>query len=50
MIYDVDPWTTVKELKIERLRDVLPLHHASLTLTDEELKAFFITHTDNKIG
>jgi hypothetical protein len=49
-IYNTDPWTNVKKLKTERLRDVLPLHHASLTLTDEELKDFFHHSSDDKIG
>ncbi|KAF9889846.1 hypothetical protein FE257_006936 [Aspergillus nanangensis] len=40
----------VKTLKMERLRDSLPLHHAALTLPDEELNAFFATHADDKIG
>lgn len=35
---------------MERLRDALPLHHAALTLTDEELQDFFVTHADDKIG
>ncbi|CRL31324.1 EF-Hand 1, calcium-binding site [Penicillium camemberti] len=50
MIYEADSWTNVKELKMERLRDVLSLHHASLTLTDKELRAFFIAHANDKIG
>lgn len=50
VIYENDHLTKVKELKMERLRDALPLHHASLTLTDEELRAFFMTHADDKIG
>mgnify|MGYP002718747107 CR=1 FL=1 len=50
MIYEADSWSKVKELKMERLRGLLSLHHASLTLTDEELRAFFITHADDKIG
>lgn len=35
---------------MERLCDALPLHHAALTLTDEELNVFFMTHADDKIG
>lgn len=50
VIYETDRFTEVKELKMERLRDALPLHHASLTLTDEELRAFFVTHADDRIG
>lgn len=34
---------------MERLRDALPLHHAALTLTDEGLKAFFVSHANDKI-
>ncbi|KAJ5179433.1 zinc knuckle transcription factor [Penicillium capsulatum] len=50
VVYETDRLIKVKELKMERLRDALPLHHASLTLTDEELRAFFVTHADDKIG
>lgn len=50
LIYETDNSTEVKKLKMERLRDALPLHHAALILTDEELKAFFVTHADDKIG
>ncbi|KAJ5737473.1 uncharacterized protein N7483_002598 [Penicillium malachiteum] len=39
-----------KRLKLERLRDVLPLHHAALTLPDEDLQSFFVAHIDVKIG
>lgn len=35
---------------MERLRDVLPLHYAALTLIDEELKTFFTAHADEEIG
>ncbi|KAL2871683.1 uncharacterized protein BJX67DRAFT_389187 [Aspergillus lucknowensis] len=42
--------TNVKKVKMERLRHTLPLHHAALTLVDEELKTFFATHADDKIG
>jgi hypothetical protein len=48
--YYTDPFTEGKDLKMGRLRDTLPLHHAALTLTDQELQAFFITHTDDGIG
>ncbi|KAH2824777.1 hypothetical protein KXW08_007487, partial [Aspergillus fumigatus] len=41
VIYETDRFTEVKKLKMGRLRDALPLHHAALTLTDEELNAFF---------
>lgn len=50
VIYETDCFTEVKKLKMGRLRDALPLHHAALTLTDEELKAFFVTHADDEIG
>ncbi|KAJ5959832.1 zinc knuckle transcription factor [Penicillium vulpinum] len=50
LIYETDRSIEVKRLKIERLREPLPLHYAALTLTDEELKAFFITHATDKIG
>ncbi|OQD86705.1 hypothetical protein PENANT_c007G03009 [Penicillium antarcticum] len=50
VIYESDPFTKVQEPKLERLRDAMPLHHAALTLTDEELQAFFVTHADDKIG
>lgn len=45
-----DPFTDVKKLKIERLRDALPLHNAASTLTDKELKDFFMAHADDKFG
>ncbi|KAJ5346725.1 hypothetical protein N7541_009207 [Penicillium brevicompactum] len=35
---------------MKRLRDALPLHHASLTLADEALRAFFNTHADEEIA
>lgn len=50
VIYETDRFTEVKKLKMGRLRDALPLHHAALTLTDEELNAFFVTHADDEIG
>ncbi|KAJ5263953.1 hypothetical protein N7478_011558 [Penicillium angulare] len=50
LIYEEDHSTKVEELKMERLRDALPLHHAALTLTDEELQDFFVTHADDRIG
>ncbi|KAG2418849.1 hypothetical protein HFD88_001951 [Aspergillus terreus] len=50
VIYEADRSTEVKKMKMERLRDALPLHHAALTLMDEELKTFFATHADDKIG
>lgn len=40
----------MKRLKIDRLRDSLPLYHAALTLTDEELKAFFVFYTSDEFG
>ncbi|CBF78433.1 predicted protein [Aspergillus nidulans FGSC A4] len=43
-------FTEVEKIKLERLRDTLPLHHAALTLGDNELKAFLMTHVDNNIG
>ena len=49
-IHGPDPSTQAKKPKMERLRDALPLHHASLTLPDEELRAFFVTHADDKIS
>ncbi|KAJ5098833.1 hypothetical protein N7532_005834 [Penicillium argentinense] len=50
VIYERDHVTDVKKMKMERLRDALPLHHAALTLMDEELKIFFATHADDEIG
>ncbi|KAJ9297976.1 hypothetical protein DTO271G3_4197 [Paecilomyces variotii] len=50
IIYETDLFVDVKKLKTERLRDALPLHHAALTLDDDELEAFFVTHADDKIG
>lgn len=50
VIYETDGFTELKILKMGRLRDALPLHHAALTLTDEELKAFFVSHADDEIG
>jgi hypothetical protein len=50
VIYETDRFTEVKKLKIGRLHDTLPLHHAALTLTDEELNIFFMTHADDEIG
>jgi hypothetical protein len=50
VISEIDRFTAVKKLKIDRLRDALPLYYTVLTLRDEELKAFFATHTDDKIG
>ncbi|KAF4181095.1 hypothetical protein CNMCM8060_009741 [Aspergillus lentulus] len=50
VIYEADRFTGVKKTKMERLRDALPLHHAALTLMDEELKTFFATHADDEIG
>ncbi|XRM39503.1 hypothetical protein ABZX51_002854 [Aspergillus tubingensis] len=35
---------------MDRLRDSLPLHHAALTLMDEELKAFFVFHASDELG
>jgi hypothetical protein len=50
VIYETDHFTEVKKLKMGRLYDVLLLHHAALTLTDEELNTFFMTHADDEIG
>ncbi|KAJ5824168.1 hypothetical protein N7447_006508 [Penicillium robsamsonii] len=50
VIYETNCLTDLKKLKMERLRDALPLHHAALTLTDEELKAFFVTRSDDEVG
>jgi hypothetical protein len=50
VIYEADRFTGVKKKKMERLRDALPLHHAALTLVDEELKTFFATHADDDLG
>lgn len=50
VIYETNRFTKLKKLKMGRLRDALPLHHAALTLTDEELKAFFVTRASDKIG
>lgn len=50
VIYETNRLTKVKELKIERLRDILPLYYISLTLIDKELRAFFVTYTNNKIS
>ncbi|KAL4787749.1 hypothetical protein BJX76DRAFT_345427 [Aspergillus varians] len=50
---DFDPQldeAEVKKLKLERLHDALLLHHAAFTLADNELKAFFVIHADDKIG
>ncbi|GIJ99534.1 hypothetical protein Aspvir_001667 [Aspergillus viridinutans] len=49
-LYETAPFTEVEKLKMERLRDALPLHHAALTLADDELKAFFMIHADDQIG
>jgi hypothetical protein len=50
VIYEADRFTVVAKMKLERLRDALPLHYAALTLTDEELKNYFAAHADDKIG
>lgn len=50
VIYETNRFTEVKKLKMGRLRDALPLHHAALTLTDKELKAVFVAHADDEIG
>ncbi|KAJ5219705.1 hypothetical protein N7468_008909 [Penicillium chermesinum] len=47
LIYESDRHIRPQDLRMERLRDTLPLHHAALTLTDEELKAFFVNHADD---
>lgn len=46
IIYEANRHIDVNKLKMGRLRDTLPLHHAALTLTDEELRAFFVTQDD----
>lgn len=43
-------FSRIKKLKIEKLRGSLPLHHAALTLADDELKVFFMTHANDNIG
>ncbi|KAH8431755.1 uncharacterized protein LDX57_009407 [Aspergillus melleus] len=48
VIHEADHLMDVEKLKLERLRGALPLHHAALTLADEELKAFFVTHADDE--
>jgi hypothetical protein len=50
VIYEADRFTDVTKVKIERLHDILPLHHAAFTLMDKELKTFFTTHADDEIG
>ncbi|KAF4220079.1 hypothetical protein CNMCM8980_003368 [Aspergillus fumigatiaffinis] len=50
VICEADRFTDVTKVKMERLLDVLPLHHAAFTLMDEELKTFFATHADDEIG
>jgi hypothetical protein len=40
----------VTQLKVESLHNTLPLHHAALTLADDELKEFFMTHANDDIG
>ncbi|KAJ5373957.1 zinc knuckle transcription factor [Penicillium concentricum] len=50
VIYKTDSSTDLGKLKMGRLRDALPLHHAALTLTDEELKAFFVNHSGDETG
>jgi hypothetical protein len=40
----------VKQLKVESLCNTLPLYHATLTLVDNKLKEFFITHASNDIS
>jgi GNAT superfamily N-acetyltransferase len=43
-------FTQVKQLRVKSLRSTLPLHHAALTLADDELKEFFMTHASDDIG
>jgi hypothetical protein len=50
VVYEADRFTDVTKMKLERLRDALPLHHAALTLMDEELKTFYVTHAEDEIG
>jgi hypothetical protein len=50
VIYEADRLTEPDKLKMERLRGALPLHHAAVTLADEELNAFFVTHAEDEIG
>jgi hypothetical protein len=35
---------------MESVRDALPLHYTSLTLTDKELRSFFIAYASDEIG
>ncbi|RDW72414.1 uncharacterized protein DSM5745_07586 [Aspergillus mulundensis] len=44
------PFTKIKRRRAERLRDSLRLHHAALTLEDDELRAFFVAFSDDKTG
>jgi hypothetical protein len=50
VISETDRFAPVKKLKMDRLRDALPLHHAVLTLKDEALKAFFVTYANDEMG
>ncbi|KAJ5704096.1 hypothetical protein N7493_011234 [Penicillium malachiteum] len=50
VIYEADRSTCTNALRMERLRNALPLHYASLTLTDKPLKASFITHANDEIS
>ncbi|PYH42930.1 uncharacterized protein BP01DRAFT_324199 [Aspergillus saccharolyticus JOP 1030-1] len=50
VIYEADRFTEVTKMKLERLRDTLPLHYAALALTDDELRNHFAAHADDKIG
>jgi hypothetical protein len=50
VIYEVDQFTKVTKMKMERLQDALPLHYAVLTLTNKELKTYFATYADNEIS
>lgn len=49
-LYERVPFIVAKKLKLERLRDAWPLHHAALTLADNELEAFLVIYADDKIG
>jgi hypothetical protein len=35
---------------MESARDALPLHYTRLTLTDKELRSFFIAYASDEIG
>lgn len=47
---ETGPFIDIKKLKVEKLRETLPLHHAAFTLADRELKDYFVAHADDKFG